>query len=75
MYTPRSEVKVDKDSLIGNEVVIETECLTILGMVSGCAIPDLAMLRWIAYIKSLNPEMWHISGEDNTMADMLSRAR
>jgi hypothetical protein len=44
-------------------------------MVSGCATPDLAMLRWIAYIKSLNPEIQHISGQDNAMADMLSRAR
>ena len=44
-------------------------------MVSGCATPDLAMLRWIAYIKSLNPEIRHISGKDNAMADMLSRAR
>ena len=57
------------------EVIIETDCLPILGMVSGCATPDLAMLRWITYIKSLNPEIQHIFGEDNAMADMLSRAR
>jgi hypothetical protein len=38
-------VKVDKDHLIGAEVVIEADCLPILGMVSGCATPDLAMLR------------------------------
>ena len=44
-------------------------------MVSGCATPGLAMLRCIAYIKSLNLEIRHISGKDNTMADMLSRAR
>ena len=34
-----------------------------------------AMLRWIAYVKSLNPEVRHISGKDNAVADMLSRAR
>jgi hypothetical protein len=66
-----SAVKADRDHLIGTEVVIETDCLPILGMVSGCATPDLAMLRWIAYIKSLNPEIRHISGKDNAMADML----
>jgi hypothetical protein len=44
-------------------------------MVSGCATPDLAMLRWIVYVKSLNPEIRHIAGKDNAMADMLSRAR
>ena len=48
------------------------DCLPILGMVSGCATPDLAMLRWIAYIKSLNSEIRHISGKDYGMADMLS---
>jgi hypothetical protein len=38
-------------------------------------IPDVAMLRWIAYIKSLNPEVRHISGKDNAVANMLSNAR
>ena len=33
------------------------------------------MLRWIACIKSMNPEFIHISGKDNAVADMLSRAR
>ena len=33
------------------------------------------MLRWIAYIKSVNPDILHISGQANAMADMLSRAR
>ena len=68
-----SAVKEDKDYLIGSEVVIETDCLPILGMVLGCATPDLAMLRWIAYIKSMNPEICHISGKNNAMANMLSR--
>ena len=60
-----SAVKTDKDYLIGSEVIIETDCAT----------PDLAMLRWIAYIKSLNPEIHHIGGKENAMADMLARAR
>ena len=70
-----SAVKADKDYLIETEVLIKTECLPFIGMVSGCATPDLAMLRWIAYMKSLNPEIRHISKKDNTMADMLSRER
>ena len=70
-----SAVKADKDYLIGTEVIIETDCLPILGMVSGCATPDLAILRWITYIKSMNPEIWHIYGKDNAMADMLLKAR
>ena len=39
-----SAVKTDKDYLIGSEVIIETDCLPILRMISGCATPDLAML-------------------------------
>jgi hypothetical protein len=39
-----SAVKADRDHLIGTEVVVETDCLPILGMVSGCATPDLVML-------------------------------
>ena len=46
-------MKADKDYLIRTEVIIETDYLPILGMVSGCATSDLVMLRWIAYIKSL----------------------
>ena len=70
-----SAVKTDKDYLIGSEVIIDTDCLPILRMMSGCATPDLAMLRWIAYIKSLNPEIHHIAGKNNAIADMLSMAR
>mgnify|MGYP000609652127 CR=1 FL=1 len=70
----RFGVRADKDYLIGTEVIIETDCLPILGMVSGCATPNLAMLRWTAYIKSLSPEIRHISRKDNAMADMLLRA-
>ena len=44
-------------------------------MMSKCATPDLGMLRWISYIKSLNPEIRYISEKDNSMADMMSRAQ
>ena len=70
-----SAVKVDKDYLIGSEVIIETDYFPILGMISRCATPDLAMLRWIVYIKSMNPEIRHIAEKKNAMADILSRAR
>jgi hypothetical protein len=56
-------------------VVLETNCLPLLGMIANCSIPDIAMLRWIAYIKSLNPVLVHIIGKKNFVADMLSRVR
>ena len=44
-------------------------------MISNYNLPDIAMLRWIAYIKSLNPVLKHITGKMNPVMDMLSRAR
>ena len=69
-----TSVKVDRDYLIGAEVIIETDCLPILGIIANCDIPDQAMLRWCIYIRSINPEVRHISGNRNAVADMLSRA-
>ena len=68
-------LKADRNYLIGAEVVLETDCLPLLGMIANCSSPDIAMLRWIAYIKSLNPVLVHIAGKTNCVADMLSRAR
>ena len=65
-------MKHEKEYLIGALVVVETDCLPLLGMIASCSTPDLAMLRWIAYIKSMNPEFKHIAGRDNAVADMLS---
>ena len=68
-------LKAERNYLIGANVVLETDCLPLLGMIANCSIPDIAMLRWIAYIKSLNPVLVHITGKKNSVADMLSRAR
>lgn len=68
-------LKADRNYLIGANVVLETDCLPLLGMVANCSTPDIAMLRWIAYIRSLNPVLVHITGKKNSVADMLSRAR
>jgi hypothetical protein len=33
------------------------------------------MLQWIAYVKSLDPEIRYVAGKCNVVPDMLSRAR
>jgi hypothetical protein len=66
-----SAIKSDHNYLIGAEVVIETDCQPILGMVSGRNTQDIAMLQWITYVKSLNPEIRHVVGKHNVVADML----
>ena len=68
-------LKADRNYLIGANVILETDCLPLLGMIANCSTPDIAMLRWIAYIRSLNPVLVHITGKKNSVADMLSRAR
>ena len=50
-------VKTDRDYLIGAEVIIETNCLPVLGIIANCDIPDRAMLRWSIYRGSINPEV------------------
>ena len=50
-------MKNDKEYLIGAEVIVEADCLLPLqGMISSCSTPKIAILCWIAYIKSLNPK-------------------
>lgn len=65
----------ERDYLIGAYVILETDCKPLLGMIANCDTPDIAMLRWIAFIRMFNPELKHIAGKDNPVADMLSRAR
>jgi len=68
-------MKNEKGYLIGATVVVETDCLPLLGMIASCSTPNLAMLRWIAYIKSMDPKFKHIAGKNNPVVDMLSRAK
>ncbi|KAL2630017.1 hypothetical protein R1flu_014703 [Riccia fluitans] len=68
-------MKAEKEYLMGASVVVEIDCLPLLGMITNCLTPDMTMLNWIAYIKSLNPEFKHIAEKENVVADMLSRAR
>mgnify|MGYP000241053363 CR=1 FL=1 len=67
-------IKNDKDYLIGVLVIVETDCLPMIGMIMNCSTPDVDMLRWIAYIKSLSLKFMHITNKENVVVDMLSRA-
>ena len=55
--------------------MIDIDCLPILGMISGCAVPYLSLLTWIAYIKLMILEVYHILGKNNVMGDVLLRVR
>jgi hypothetical protein len=68
-------LKAEKIYLIGTNVILETDCLSLLGMIANCSIPNIVMLRWIAYIKSMKPILVYISCKKNSVADILLRAR
>jgi hypothetical protein len=67
-------MKNEKEYLIGASVVVETDCLPLLEMITSCSTPEIAMLRWIAYIKSMDLEFKHIVEKDIVVVDMLSCA-
>ena len=52
--------------------MLETDCLPLLGMIANCSTLDIAMLRRIAYIKSINHVLMHVSGRKKNVADPLS---
>ena len=39
-------IKMDRDYVIGAEVIVETDCLPVLRIIINCNIPNQAMLRW-----------------------------
>lgn len=57
-----------KKYLIGKRVVLKTDSLPLIRMIASYSILNIATLRWIAYIKSMNMEFKHI-------ADILSQTR
>lgn len=70
----RCAMHQERNYLIGASVLLETDCLILLGMIANCTTADIAILRWIAFIRTFNPELKHIKGSDNVVVDMLSRA-
>ena len=60
--------------LRGANVIIETDCLPLLGVIRTCSHADPHILRWITFVRTFAPVLRHISGVNNTVADMLSRA-
>ena len=70
MYT---SLKNDRAYFQGAKVVLETDCKPLIGIIKNCDTHDLAMLSWVAYIKSFDLDIRHIKGKDNVVADILWR--
>jgi hypothetical protein len=70
-----SAITSGRGYLIEAELVINTDCLPILGMIFGCNTPNVSIVRYIAYIKAVSRESRHVARKHNLVLDMLSRAR
>lgn len=68
-------MKTERNYLIGENMLLETNYLSLLGMISNCSTPDITMLRWISYIRHLNLFLIHNKDKENIVVDMLSRVR
>lgn len=53
-------MKIEKNYLIGIHVVLEVNCLLYLGMIFNCITLDIAMFKWITFIKYINFILMHI---------------
>lgn len=48
-------MKNKKEYFIGTSVVVETDYEDFVGMITAYSTPDITMLKWMIFIKSLNP--------------------
>ncbi len=74
LYSVKTALLEEQQYVLGNHVVVETDCKALLGMLTNCTTPDLTCQRWIGVIKQFDASIVHITGEENVVADMLSRA-
>lgn len=69
-------MKNNKEYSVETLMVVETDCLHILGMIASYYFTlDIAVFRWIAFIKSFNPKFQRIVEINNLVVDMLSKIR
>ncbi|KAH7422018.1 hypothetical protein KP509_13G086500 [Ceratopteris richardii] len=68
-------LKTNQEYFMGANVIVETDSLPLIGLIANCSSPDIAMLRWITFIKFINPTFLCIAEKHNTIVDMLSREK
>ncbi|OMJ15154.1 Retrovirus-related Pol polyprotein from transposon, partial [Smittium culicis] len=59
--------------LYGIKFILETDCKPLIGLLNKPDLPNDVASRWIGYILNFDFEMRHIKGEENLVADALSR--
>lgn len=75
MWNIVTALKVERNYLIRENMLLKTDYLSILNIIFKYSTLDISMLRWIVFIRFLNPVLIHIKVKENMVANMLSRAR
>jgi hypothetical protein len=73
LYAMVKNVKLVRYKVYGCNLVIETDCLPLIGFLNNPDLIDPAMVRWIAYLQLFNATYRHVKGKDNVVSDGLSR--
>jgi hypothetical protein len=66
-------LKGAKGYIYGAQVIIETDCLPLIGYLNNKEVLDPILSRWMAYVHMFAPIFKHIAGKTNVVADGLSR--
>jgi hypothetical protein len=75
LYAMVKNIKLVRYKIYGCRLIIETDCLPLIGFLNSPDLIDPTMVRWIAYIKLFNPEFRHIKGKEIVVSDALSRKK
>ena len=68
-------LKKERHYLYGQAFILEVDAAALVGMINNPDLPDMAMMRWIAFIRTYCPDVRTVPGKANLVPDGLSRQR
>lgn len=66
-------IQAAREYIYGVPFVLETDCLSLVHTIRDPRNCDSTVLRWVLTIRAMNPEVVHLPGRKNVVADALSR--
>ncbi|KAG5460398.1 MAG: hypothetical protein BJ554DRAFT_7560, partial [Olpidium bornovanus] len=75
LYAIWLALREERQHVLGANLMVETDCRPLIKMMSNYDTADASSRRWVADVKEYGCLVVHIKGEDNAVADMLSRTR
>jgi hypothetical protein len=75
LFSMVNNLKIVRYRVHGCRLINETDRLPLIGFLNSPDLIDPTIVRWIAFIKLFNPEIRHVKGKENVLADALSRKK